>query len=110
MRGFGAELEEIAPLHDLKRIGDPMKGFVVRGIIAQRLRRALAIAIMGLETGAVALTPEAAKPDAKLLAATAAMEPDGPGLEGQAKDLADADEVVKDEFVPIVLEADLTIP
>lgn len=37
-------------------------------------------------------------------------EPDGPGLESQAKDLADADEVVKDEFVPIVLEADLTIP
>src|SRR5690606_6038801 len=110
MRGFGAKLEEIAPLDSLQDVGDAVQGFVVRGVVAQGLRRALAIAIISLETGAVALAPETAKPDARLLAAAAAIEPDRPGLEGQAEDLADADEIVKDELVPIVLEAALAIP
>jgi hypothetical protein len=61
-------------------------------------------------TGAVALAPESAEPDAGLGPRASAHQTDGLGFQRDAEDLADRLEVFENEVMPIVITGTLAIP
>ena len=94
----------------MQGIRDAVQLRILRRIGTDFRRRAFAIGIVAFERGAIALRPEARKPDARLLSHAAAHEADGASLEADSEDFRDLLEILIDGIVPIVVEAALAIP
>lgn len=110
MGHIGDKLIEVLPLSALQAIRDAVQGLVLRGVGTDFAPGPFGKSDRGFEGCAVPLRREPREPDAGFLADAATHQPDGPGLEADPQNVADALEVVIDRIPPIVGDPGLAIP
>jgi hypothetical protein len=110
MGDLGAELVEVLPLRSLQPCCDAVQGLVLRCIGAEIGGRGFPVGIAAGPTGAIALRPEAAEPDAGILTRAPADQADSAGVQADAEDFRDALEIFIDGVEPVMVEAALAIP
>ncbi len=82
----------------------------MRGIVTDALCRTLGVAEVALVARTIALAAEPRKPDAGFGPRAAAHQADGSGFEADAKDFADALEILVDSIPPVVMGTEFAIP
>jgi len=107
---LGRKLIEVPPLDGLQAVGDAMQRRVRRGVVSDLRGGAPGVGPIAFERRSIALAPEPREPDARFLAAATSHKPDGPSLEADPEDVADALEVLVDRIPPIVIGPEFAIP
>ena len=110
MADLGGELVEVPPLDGLQPIRHTMQRRVRGRVVPDARGRPLGVGPIAFEASAVALAPEAGKPDAGFGPRPAAHQPHEGGFEPDAENIADALEILIDRVPPIVVGTELAIP